>query len=63
VPEPESEPVPEPASEPVPEPKYRAMTVRNLTEGLGRTNTGIKMFVDIDCKDKVMPGAEILGVG
>ena len=58
----------EEADEPAPEavrvsePKERAMTVTELTEGLGLIDTAIKMFVDIDCKGKVMPGADIIRV-
>jgi cysteine synthase len=41
----------EEAEEPEPDPKERAMTVLNLTEGLGVTEAGIKVFEDTDRKE------------
>jgi hypothetical protein len=37
----------EEAEKPDPEPKERTMTVMKLTEGLGLTDAGIKVFEDI----------------
>lgn len=52
----------EPAPEPEPEPKERTITGLKLTEGLGLTETGIRLFVYIDWKDKTLPGIDIIRV-
>jgi hypothetical protein len=52
----------EDAEDPEPESKERTVTVLKLTEGLGLTEAGVKVFEDVGCKKRraASTGQEII---